>query len=104
MAGAALLRLQNELHSCGFYDLANTVGLVADHAVNLFRLSDGLGCCNNVEEERPPADLVEDLGPLAFEASAFTGSHDHDGKVWSIHSEPIFSRPRFLYPCCLRGI
>jgi hypothetical protein len=37
---------------------------------------------------------VEDLGALAFEASAFACGHDGDGEVWAGH-RPLWSHVRF---------
>jgi hypothetical protein len=45
----------------------------------MWSAGDGFGGGDDVEEEGAAADLVEDLGALAFEPRAFACGHDGDG-------------------------
>lgn len=89
VAGAALLGLEDELDAgvfdCGFY----AIGFVADDAEDVACRDYGFGGGDDVEEEGATADLVEDLGALAFEAGAFAGGHDGDGEVWGVHTKMV---------------
>jgi hypothetical protein len=89
VAGAALLGLEDELDAgvfdCGFY----AIGFVADDAEDVACRDYGFGGGDDVEEEGATADLVEDLGALAFEAGAF--SHGQfELQKWRL-SDSLFS-------------
>ncbi len=89
VTGAALFFLEDEADA-GFFDGgADTVGFVADDAVDVVGRDDGFGCGDDVEEEGTAADLVEDFGAFAFEPRALACGHDGDGESFGVHRDIV---------------
>src|SRR3954469_14474558 len=96
VAGAALLRLEDELDAGVLDGGSDAVGFVADDAVDVIGGDDRFGCGDDVEEEGAASDFVEDFGALAFEPRAFACGHDGYGEVWGGHRS-LWSHVRFCF-------
>jgi len=92
MARAALFALHDEVDAGGDSDGAYVIGMVADDAVDAVGRRDGLGSGDDMQDERSPADLVEDLWALGFQPGTLAGGHDCDAKCGGVHTLLIFSR------------
>ena len=79
--GAKLFRLQHELHAGARHGFAHAFRLVPDDDENILRRQHCLGRLHHVVQQRPSADLVEDLGMSGFQPRALAGRHDGDGEA-----------------------
>ncbi len=85
VAGAALLGLGYELDAGGGDGGLDTVGLVADDAVDVVCGDDGFGGGDDVQQESLAADLVKNFGSFTFEPRTFACGHDGDCKSGGVH-------------------
>ena len=81
VAGAQLLRLQDELYTSSGRRGLYLFRLVAHHHRDAVCRNDRLCRCNHVQQQRPAAHLVQHLGPRAAQAGALARSHDDYAKL-----------------------
>ena len=93
VAGAALLRLQDEVNAGGGCGGTDYLRLVADDAVDLRGGGDGLGCGDDMQQQRLAADLMKDFGTAGLQTRAFARSHDSDSEGRGFHTVIIVSQP-----------
>ena len=96
MAGAALFFLEDEADASLLDGGADTIGFVADDAVDVVWGDYGFGCGDDVEEEGASADLVEDFGVFAFEPRALACGHDGDGESFGVHRDMVSCSVRHI--------
>jgi hypothetical protein len=88
---AALLPLLDELHARLFDGRPHTLALMPNDAVDVRCSGDRLGGGNHMQQQRSPANLVQDLGAFRAEPGAFAGSHDGDAEGVGFHTLIIVS-------------
>ena len=79
--GAELFRLHHELHAGARHGFAHAFRLVPDDDENILRRQHCLGRFHHVVQQRPSADLVQDLGMPGFQPRALARRHDGDGEA-----------------------
>src|ERR1700692_1439751 len=79
VSSAALLGLQYEVDPSVGEGGADAIGLVADDDENVGWRNDARCGGDYVSQQRFPADFMEHLWKLRFQAGAFSGGHDRDG-------------------------
>jgi len=92
VACAALLFLQDKIHSRALHGFSDEIGLVADDRVDVLRLDDARRCRDDVCEQGFAADFMKNFGIFGLEACALAGGHDGNcdpGRVRCRHSLSI---------------
>ena len=79
VAGAALLRLQDEIYAGGGDGGADAAGFVADDGEDVAGRNYARGGGDDVRQQGLAADFMQHFGKLRLEPRAFAGGHDGDG-------------------------